>query len=235
MVNTFITSSYLPNTFKDLDYRRLGKQRVEAKQIIDILEKIDAGEDVSSIGFASHTATKMWIGYTNALKAYYNLCLDEWINRGYKNKMVKYDIDETRFTNRESVFDGVKTTFLTEDTEYSFPPFTSFRPFILFHRSALYKKDPKYYVKFLNEELEPYVDLGYLWPSHAGDIMYEKWDFKYLDKPGAGAPVQYRITLSEATEWVSNKFKNPKSGRSIKEGGPKYKELESAAIFYKLM
>lgn len=235
MVNTFITSMKLSDTFKDLDYRRLGKQRLEAKQIINVLEKIDSGEDVSGIGFASHTATKMWIGYTNALKAYYNLCLQEWIDRGYKNNMVKYDVDETKFTNRECEFDGKITTFTSEETEFTYPPFASFKPFILSHRSALYKKDPKFYSKFLDEELEPYIEHGYLWPTHAGNEIYNNWNLNYLDKPGAGAPAQYRIPLSEATSWVNNKLKNPKTNRTIKENGPKYKEFETAAKFYKLI
>lgn len=235
MVNTFITSLYLPNTFKKLDFRRLGKQRLEAKQLIDILKMIDNGEDVSNVGFSSHPVTQMWIGYTNALKAYYNLCLQEWIDRGYNNTMKKYDIDETKFINREVKFDGIKTTFISEDTEYSFPPFASFKPFILTHKAALYKKDPNFYAGFLNDELEPYVNLGYLWPTHYGNIIYEKWELKYIHPPGSGVPVQYRITENEARSWILNKLKNPKTNRSIKKDGPKYKEYHQAATHYNLL
>jgi hypothetical protein len=72
-----------------LDYRRLGKQRVECLQIINILENKSKGR-----GFYSHPAVKMWMGYTDALKEYTNICIDEWISRGYKNNMVKYELSE---------------------------------------------------------------------------------------------------------------------------------------------
>jgi len=71
-----------------LDYRRLGKQRVECLQIINILE----GKQTSA-GWKSHPAVKMWEGYINSLKYYANCCIDEWISRGYKNTMEKYDVD----------------------------------------------------------------------------------------------------------------------------------------------
>jgi chromosome condensin MukBEF complex kleisin-like MukF subunit len=71
-----------------LDYKRLGKQRVECLQIIKILEN-----QQSTAGWQNHPAIKMWVGYTNSLKYYTNCCIDEWINKGYKNTMVKYDVD----------------------------------------------------------------------------------------------------------------------------------------------
>jgi len=40
MVNTFVTSSNFKTSAKVLDFKRLGKQRVEAKQILDICKKL---------------------------------------------------------------------------------------------------------------------------------------------------------------------------------------------------
>lgn len=159
MVNTFITQADLKLAVKDLDNKRLGKQRVEAKQILDKLYdckaiikyynynldemreavrktrkkddsfskyevfknvfKMYAREEKKlycrtdkykysfeeskessgnktwrkvNIGFAYHPMTLSWIGYEDALKYYINLCINEWILRGFSNNMKIYSI-----------------------------------------------------------------------------------------------------------------------------------------------
>jgi len=87
-MQTFLPYPSYIRSMQCLDYRRLGKQRVETMQIINILE----GKQTSA-GWKSHPAVKMWEGYTNSLKYYANCCIDEWISRGYKNTMEKYDVD----------------------------------------------------------------------------------------------------------------------------------------------
>jgi hypothetical protein len=71
-------------TFEDiaacLDYRRLGKQRVECLQILNAL-------DTGKSSWASHPATLMWYGYEAALRAYQSVMIKEWIRRGYNNTM----------------------------------------------------------------------------------------------------------------------------------------------------
>jgi hypothetical protein len=129
MVNTFIITENLSDTFKLLDSKKLGKQRLEAKQIIEILERIDNGEDITNIAYASHPAAKMWIGYTNALKAYYNLCVFEWINRGYNNTMKLYPIEHNKFKNL-----NINSKLVNQ---YNYPRFASFLPFINSHKAAL--------------------------------------------------------------------------------------------------
>lgn len=63
-----------------LDYRRLGKQRVEAFQILNALEGV-------SDGWANHPATLMWQGHEAALRRYLRAMIKEWIGRGYNNTM----------------------------------------------------------------------------------------------------------------------------------------------------
>lgn len=213
MVNTFIISEYLPDTFTILDNKRLGKQRLEAKQIINILEKIDNGEDVLKIGFASHPATKMWIGYTDALKIYYNLCVTAWINRGFKNTMPLYQINHN----------------------VNYPKFLSFLPLINSHKAALIRKDPIFYKHLKTEDIEPYMKLGYLWPNTSNDDMYINWDFKFLSPMGSGVPPQYRITREIIEKWITNKNKNPITNRNIKQTSKIYKEYETVAKFHKLI
>ena len=73
-MQTFLPYADFSKTAKCLDYKRLGKQRVEAKQILNIL--LDRTE---TKGWRNHPAVLMWVGYENALKIYYNMILDEWI------------------------------------------------------------------------------------------------------------------------------------------------------------
>jgi len=79
-VNTFLPFENFQDCANCLDNKRLGKQRVEAKQIIDVLEG-------KKTGWASHPAVRMWEGYVPSLKRYYNTIVKEWKSRGFKNSM----------------------------------------------------------------------------------------------------------------------------------------------------
>lgn len=87
-MQTFLThhNNELEHAFKqtarDLDRARLGKQRVEAYQILRALQ----GE---SKGWVNHPATKMWRGHETLLELYHDIMIDEWIRRGYNNTMRK--------------------------------------------------------------------------------------------------------------------------------------------------
>jgi hypothetical protein len=76
-MQTFLPYRDFNSTAYCLDYRRLGKQRLETYQIIRVLTGL-------STGWANHPAVKMWKGYVPALKAYYNAIVFEWIERGYE-------------------------------------------------------------------------------------------------------------------------------------------------------
>lgn len=78
-MQTFLPYSDFKKSAQSLDYRRLGKQRVECFQILKALKHGGA--------WSNHPATKMWRGYEDALKKYMAECIFEWINRGYKNNM----------------------------------------------------------------------------------------------------------------------------------------------------
>lgn len=82
-MQTFFPEKNLIKNFKCLDYRRLGKQRVEAMQIYNIL----IGKETKKKGWIHHTAVLMWKGYENFLALYHNMCIYEWIYRGYNNNM----------------------------------------------------------------------------------------------------------------------------------------------------
>lgn len=61
-----------------LDWRRLGKQRIETLQIIRAL----TGE---SSGWRNHPAVHMWDGHVACLAEYGVVMCDEWIRRGYND------------------------------------------------------------------------------------------------------------------------------------------------------
>jgi len=83
-MQTFMPYPAFDDSLKALDYRRLGKQRIEARMALDNLLGIKRKK------WGTHIVNKMWKGYENALAHYYNLCLDEWTSRGYKNNMPYY-------------------------------------------------------------------------------------------------------------------------------------------------
>jgi hypothetical protein len=81
-MQTFLPSTSFKISAQILDYKRLGKQRIEAKQLLNILLN-----RTDKKGWRHHPALLQWIGYEEALKHYYNEIVIEWINRGYKNTM----------------------------------------------------------------------------------------------------------------------------------------------------
>ena len=122
-MQTFLPYPDFQKTAQVLDYRRLGRQRVEAYQILRTLSGL-------SRGWANHPAVRMWRGYEPALSAYMNSMIGEWIQRGYKNQMF--------------------LVILTEPYEH--PPWFGDPGFHAAHRSNLLRKDPEHYRKYWPHE-----------------------------------------------------------------------------------
>lgn len=136
MVNTFLPYPDFTQTAKCLDYRRLGKQRVEARQIVNVIE------NPHSKAWKNHPAVAMWRGYTNALKLYFNIIVQEWINRGYVNNLPFYELT-----------DKIEMPWWIDSDDFHFS-----------HQASLMRKDPGYYSsKFFVPER--YLSLGYIWPK----------------------------------------------------------------------
>ena len=132
-MQTFLPYPDFQKTVKVLDYRRLGKQRVEAYQILRTLR----GE--GKTGWKHHPAVLMWKGYEKSLAAYMNACIEEWIDRGYRNTM------RTEFVGFPAPM----------------PPWFGAETLHASHRSNLLRKDPVYYGAFGWAE-GPH--LPYYWP-----------------------------------------------------------------------
>ena len=217
MVNTFIIANTPQQCAKLLDYRRLGKQRVEAYQIINILTN-----KTNSKSWSNHPATKMWKDHVDALKYYYNCCVREWIERKYKNNMQLYEINEENIV---------------------LPWWFTWKPLQLSHQCSLLRKDNDHYKNIfkLKENEKEFMDHGYIWIlNDLANISGKLHDIKdkkllttiYCSPIGTGAPPQYRYTMKECKMWIVNKCVNPKTNRKIKENAAIYNDLKKAAIFY---
>lgn len=136
MVNTFLPRPDFSLSAKDLDNKRLGKQRVEAFQIL----KANLG---LTQGWRNHPAAVMWRGYEGTLCNYTLAICDEWIGRGYK--------DSIRIQVTKIMED------LPEET-FEVPWWLGSHELHESHQSNLRRKDPIYYT------YEVADDLSYKWP-----------------------------------------------------------------------
>ena len=165
-MQTFLTEFDFHANAKNLDYRRLGKQRVECKQILMALRG-DSG------GWVNHPATKMWRGYEPALLTYAVAICWEWIERGYKDSLLPYLLDMRMQEKQEKSNYGYGFCDLDPpspevrilpayDAPWWFDPDAPIaHALIMSHRSNLIRKDPDYYgAKW--PELDS--DLEYVWP-----------------------------------------------------------------------
>jgi hypothetical protein len=126
-MQTFLPYADFRKSLESLDYRRLGKQRVEALQIVNALEG-------RSKGWVNHPATRMWAPYLDALKHYHNIAINVWVEKGYRNTMKHFIVPEKYFQ----------------------PHFLGNYEFHLSHRSNLFHKSPADYPQF-EMEFIPYV------------------------------------------------------------------------------
>lgn len=128
----FINSAYV------LDRQRLGKQRVETKQIINALEG-------NSKGWVNHPAVKMWRGYEPALALYGVVMCAMWAERGYVDNLLP--------------FFAVRL-----DADIVSPPWIGDEEFHRSHQSNLIRKDPKFYGPAFPGVPD---NLPYVWPQES--------------------------------------------------------------------
>lgn len=222
MVITFVTNDNLIDCAKNLDDRRLGKQRVEAKQLIDLLIKKQNGE--TKIAWENHPAALMWIGHIDALKIYYNYMVREWISRGFINNMELYSINEEHTLIRSYIDNTGKTHLLpTENKGVVFPWWFIWMPFVCSHRAALIRKDTSYFTKFKDNNIEYFLKRGYVWPDRIKSDIYSESIYEVI---GTGAPAVYRFPGNLLLKWNIDRTKNPLTNRLIKETANTYQDYK---------
>ena len=136
-MQTFLPYANFKLTAHCLDNQRLGKQRVEALQIHNIV----SGKRTKG-GWVNHPAVTMWRGYQDALALYHNVVIDEWISRGFQNNMPYLALPK----------DGIRLPLWLGDERVHSS-----------HRSNLIRKAPDWYAAFGWLEAS---DLNYYWPGN---------------------------------------------------------------------
>ena len=129
----------LAKTAEVLDYRRLGKQRIETLQILHTLTGV-------SHGWRNHPAVKMWEGHEVVLADYGIAMCEEWIARGYK---------DTTLPRLREIRDNL------ENQVRELPSWWGEPALHISHQSNLIRKDPIFYGQLFSEV--PY-NLPYYWP-----------------------------------------------------------------------
>ena len=170
-MQTFLPYADFAKSLKSLDYRRLGKQRIEAKQLLSIIEKLAANPQ-EKIAWKNHPACRMWTNHLDALKYYYNLSVLTWKARGYNNTMQLMDfsvrggrtisathLDISTPAAAKSALSGLRKE---AEQKVCKPAFVGDTEFHTAHQSNLVRKLPEFY-----QPLFPRVpdDLPYIWPQ----------------------------------------------------------------------
>ena len=136
-MQTFLPTSNFAESAKYLDYRRLGKQRVEVLQLLNSFHKPNYK------GWKNHPAREMWRGYENALVMYGQAICNEWLSRGYK---------DTCF--------GKITAHYNGNLNSELPSWVGLEDIHLSHKSNLIRKYPEYYKPFWPDVPD---NLEYIW------------------------------------------------------------------------
>lgn len=137
-MQTFLPLPSFQDSAKILDNKRLGKQRVECKQILRaLLREVE--------GWKNHPATKMWTGCERALCEYAIAICVEWRSRGFEDSLLSYFQDK-----------------LLELPETGNPQWLGSTEFHSSHRSNLLRKDANHYGQFGWTEDST---LPYFWPK----------------------------------------------------------------------
>jgi hypothetical protein len=146
-MQTFLPYPSFERTARVLDVRRLGKQRVEALQVL-------RAQHVPNYGWRHHPAVKMWRGHDEALVSYGVTICREWIRRGHRDTVLEQLVGLAP--------DGEVLPQAELRRRGLLPPWLGNRAFHRAHQSSLVRKDPELYrAAFPNVP----DDLPYVWPE----------------------------------------------------------------------
>lgn len=126
-----------------LDYKRLGKQRVEGYQLLN-------ANNVRSRGWRNHPAARMWYKYDTALVAYTLDMCERWTELGYKDSIADKLAREYR--------GEVRLVLQGKWIDPWWIDHPIIHDIVLSHRSNLVRKLPEHY--------------GPLWPDVPNDLPY---------------------------------------------------------------
>ncbi|MGG5171868.1 MSMEG_6728 family protein [Pseudarthrobacter sp. J1738] len=158
-MQTFLPYPDFRQSAAALDTARLGKQRVEALQILRALT-------IPEYGWASHPAVRMWMGHVPALTMYGLAMVDEWTKRGHP--------DNTRENITEFAPQAAHPAYVDK---IPMPYWLGDKNFHRGHRSNLLRKDATFYGEAFTD-VQP--DLEYVWPDPRMEIIPEEPEEDFL-------------------------------------------------------
>ena len=150
-MQTFLPYSDFAESAAALDTKRLGKQRVEALQVLRALTR-------ETYGWKRHPAVRMWVGYAEGVAAYGIATCVEWVARGGADTvagtigvdLAAAGLPSVPRTQHELARAYVLPEWITDERVHAS------------HRAALVRKDPAFYGA-LFPDADP--ELPYFWPG----------------------------------------------------------------------
>jgi hypothetical protein len=147
-MQTFLPYADFDRSARVLDVKRLGKQRVEAIQVVRAVTW-------SGYGWAHHPAALMWRGYEEALGRYGLTCCEVWTELGFGDTCAATIATDLRAAGVDTIRTQAELA-----AAGALPPWLGDEAVHRSHRSALVRKDPERY--------------GPLFPDTPGDLPY-RW------------------------------------------------------------
>jgi hypothetical protein len=153
-VQTFLPFPDFERSARVLDQRRLGRQRVEALQLLNAIT-------VPGHGYRHHPAAKMWRGHEEALVRYALTMCEVWGELGFN--------DTVAGTVTGHLEDRLGITRVRTQRQLQrareLPAWFGDEAFHRAHRSNLLRKDPEHYGPLFDDVPD---DLEYVWPVRGG-------------------------------------------------------------------
>lgn len=148
-MQTFLPLASFRASARCLDNKRLGKQRVECKQILLALGVGIGQNQPYQSRWRNHPAVRMWAGYEVALIVYAIAVCREWRGRRFNDNLLPEFL---------AAYHELRPTI----GHNRYPPWFRQRRFHASHRSNLLRKNYAHYSQF--GWPEP-IDLEYFWPA----------------------------------------------------------------------
>ncbi len=154
-MQTFLPYPDFARSAAALDTKRLGKQRVEALQVLRAVTRV-------TYGWKRHPAVRMWVGYAEGVAAYGTAMCLEWVARGGADTVagtIGVDLAAAGLPS-------VPRTQHELARAYALPEWIGDERVHASHRGALVRKDPAFYGP-LFPDADP--ELAYFWPGDRRD------------------------------------------------------------------
>ena len=150
-MQTFLPCPRFDESARVLDLKRLGKQRVEAIQVVRALTR-------PGYGWRHHPAAAMWAGYEEALVRYGLDVCAAWCALGHADTCATTMVTDLS----EATGLGVPRDQDELAAVGELPPWLGDPAFHRSHQSVLVRKDPAHYRRFFPNVPD---DLSYVWPG----------------------------------------------------------------------